>query len=255
MKSILLYLALTAVLSAEIHETKTIFAVNQHRDKDTLIIYDIDNTLMEPRQSLGSDQWFYHHFDELKKRLQNDEKALTRALLDWNTVNCLTVMKEVEPGTAAMIDSQQKEGAMVMALTTRDFCFSSMTLYHLDALGIQFTPTAPAQESMFFDLGNGALFTKGILFCGSAHKGKVLQQFLKAANIQPKKIVFINDKRSHIAQVEETCAEMDLPFIGLRYSYTDEKVKAFDYKITEVQHQRFFGQLLSDSEARRIISS
>jgi hypothetical protein len=62
--------------------------------------------------------------------------------------------------------------------------------------------------------------------------------------------LFINDKHEHIQQVEKTCQEKGISFIGLRYGYLDDQVEAFSPQIASIQMDYFNNfQLMSDVEA------
>jgi len=68
----------------------------------------------------------------------------------------------------------------------------------------------------------------------------------------PKRILFINDKLSHLLSIEETAKERGIEFVGLRYAYSDVRKAAFDEKIAHYQFTySTFVHLLSDDEARR----
>ena len=51
---------MTQAVNAEIRETKFMQEVMSAIDSETLAIFDIDNTLIEPIGNMGSDQWFYY---------------------------------------------------------------------------------------------------------------------------------------------------------------------------------------------------
>jgi len=249
-----IFFLLTAQLSGVIIETKNIFDIETHKDEDTLIIYDIDNTLIEPQQTLGSDQWFSHHFFELKKHLKNEEAALEKALSHWLAIQTLSTMKEVQEGTAQLIKKQQNENSLVMGLTTRNYAFSNCTFDQLRSLGIDLSKTAPNKKDHYFKKERMVAALKGILFTSGTHKGDALFAYLDKIKYYPKKIVFINDKKSHLIPVEESCNERNIPFVGLRYGYVDEKVENYNKHVAAIQIQHF-GNLLSDDEALALLET
>jgi hypothetical protein len=62
----------------EINELKQ---AEKHIDRETLVIFDLDNTLMETSQTLGSNQWFEHRIDYYYvKKGQEHQNALEIAL-------------------------------------------------------------------------------------------------------------------------------------------------------------------------------
>lgn len=258
MKKILasVFVFLSSAIFGQIIETKNIFDIEKHIDKETLVVYDLDNTLIEPVQQLGSDQWFYHRWEALHKELACKDKSLRKALSEWMAIQSFTGVKEVQPGSAKLIRGQQEKKIPLMGLTTRDIFLATCTLGQLESLEIDLSKTAPHLSEVYFlnDGDKSVVFKQGVLFTSNSHKGKAFMRFLHEANFHPKKVVFINDKESHLAQVAESCKLASIPFIGLRYGFLDEKVASFDKAIAEVQSGHF-GLILSDEEAREKIKA
>ncbi len=239
---------LACYAQAVIIEADSIHDIRNHIDPETLVIFDIDNTLMEPSQTLGSDQWFYHRIGEHKAKGMDQQSALEKSLSEWMSVQSITKVKVVEEGTVELIKRLQDEGYTVMGLTTRGLGLSTRTIFQLESLHINLSVTAPTHEEVFFINNHGVLFRGGILFTAGTHKGLALAKFLHLIEKAPENIVFINDKWSNIREVEVICEKYQVPFIGLRYSYVDEKVANFNHEIADVQWEQF-GQILSDEEA------
>jgi len=247
-------LFLMAPLSAEIIDVMNLDQLYNYLKPTTLVIFDIDNTLIEPVQSVGSDQWFRHRIAHwIDQGLEQDE-ALEKALNDWMAVQNISKMQLVEPSAAKIIDHLQDRGFMVMGLTTRGLGMSTTTNKQLASLGIDLSRTAPTKDDVFFMNQRGVLFRGGTLFTANTHKGSALFKFLDQLDCTPKMILFINDKRSHIVPIEEWAAKRNIPFIGLRYGHLDEKVKNMNIEITDIQFENF-GHILSDQEAREILDN
>jgi hypothetical protein len=100
------------------------------------------------------------------------------------------------------------------------------------------------------NMKQGVLFRTGILFTAGSHKGKTLFKLLDQLNTVPQKIVFVNDKKSHLRAIEETAEERGIPFIGLRYAYSDARKAAYQHEVADYQFRHSsFARLLSDEEA------
>lgn len=147
-----------------------------------------------------------------------------------------------------------QEKYKVIGFTTRGLALATRTVHQLKSIGIDLTTSALTEEEIFFQNGHGVIFRKGILFTSGTHKGKAFGKFLNILNITPKSVLFINDKASDLAQVEEYCLENNIPFIGLRYGYLDEKVKNFRADIADVQFTKF-KHILSDHEADKFLKT
>jgi len=62
-------------------------------------------------------------------------------------------------------------------------------------------------------------------------KGAVLKVLLEATSFEPKKIIFIDDLLHYQLDVQKAAQELNIPFIGIRYSYLDKK--AHDFKLDQ----------------------
>ena len=239
------------MISATIVESMTIQDIEKYRTQGTLIIYDLDNTLIEPVQLLGSDQWFYYRLGQMVEKYNDREKALRKTLVEWVAAQAVNKVKVVEEGTAELIRLQQAEGTMIMGLTTRDGLMAHCTLDQLDELAIDLRKTAPRTEPLIFHSERPIFFDGGVLFTSGTHKGKAFLKFLELVDYQPKRVLFINDKYSNIKEVAHVCYETGIEFLGLRYGYLDEKIAQFNADIAEIQSFNF-GNILSDEKAYEI---
>lgn len=224
---------------------------------NSLVLIDIDDTLIEAEQTMGTDRWFIWRQEYYAKQGVDPELGFNKALLDWMAVQCLTRMKLTETGTDLAVKQLQNSGIVSMGLTTRGGSFTTGTVYQLQNVGIDLSLAAPSKEEIVFLNPHPVLYKNGILFTAGAKKGESLFTFLKMIkypidNIQ--EIVFINDKKSHLADVQEACAARGIPFLGLRYGFSDERIRNFSEDIAELQFKHF-GKLISDKEAREELAN
>ena len=246
-------------LNAKIIEVKNFSEINEHIKPDTLIIYDIDNTLIHLAQSLGGDTWFQNHKTMLMNQGFTFEQALDLTLDKWIRVQSVSATSLVENTAPAIISHYQEKGNSTMALTTRGFSMGRQTVRQLHGVNIDFESASLSKMPVSFNnlirfTGEPVIFYKGILFTAGSHKGAALFEFLNRINLQPTHILFINDKQQNIEEVEEYCTMHNVPFIGLRYGYLDASVESFNMNITRIQ-DHFFGKILSDIEALEVIES
>lgn len=242
-------------LFGEIIETKNFKEISQYIKAETLVLLDIDDTLLIPVQTLGTDVWFMHR---LKYHLQdkNDHTlALDKALAEWEAVRHLTNIKIVEEGSQDLIKEMQKNNIVVMGLTTQGLALATRTVVQLNSLDIDLSTTAPSHEDHYFMNGqNGVLYRQGVLFTAGTSKGKALSKFLDIIDYHPKHIVFINDKKKHLQDVEQSFVSKEVNFIGLRYSYSDQRVGNFREAVADIQWTySTFDYLISDEEAFQLL--
>lgn len=247
-RSILLFLLFPCIVFCEIRECSTIKDMACEATPDTLLIFDIDNTLYRTVQMLGSDEWFYSHLSAQQKKTKDKEEALNTCLDLLHAIQAVTQVQPMEPCTASVVKQLQEQGYTVMALTTRGPQIGYTTLRQLDSIGIDMRKSPPTTTSFYLETMAQVQFLRGVLFTNGQHKGKALSQFLRQATLKPKRIVFINDKLAHIKEVAQIESE-GIEFLGLRYSGSDEHVKKFNPDVAEMQ-LNFFLNLLSDASAQ-----
>lgn len=230
---------------AEIREIKSMKEVIDSLEAETLLVFDIDNTLLEPTGQLGSDQWFYYLYDALKLQGVEASEVPAQAMKIWNETQPLISMKAVEAITPDLVKGQQIRAVKMMALTARTLDIAPLTIKQLQSINISFgEPVALTADFRIpkKELGSAddALFSKGVMLVGeSNNKGKVLAYLLKKINLTPKKVVFVDDKFKHVQDMEVIMAGLQIPYVGLRYGAADEKVKVFTEIMAEAKDKKY----------------
>lgn len=250
-------LFITSLSYGKIVETQHFQEIQSHLDSETLVLLDIDDTLLIPVQMLGCDEWFQCRMQKHQQEGATISESLEKSLAEWEAVRHLTQMEIVEQGSEKIVHKLQNQKYMVMGLTTQGLALATRTKQQLMEKGIDLKRTAPSQKDCYLTIGDhGILFRAGILFTSGAHKGKALFGLLKKLEYTPRRIVFINDKASHLRSIEETAKEEGVEFIGLRYAYSDARKAAFNKEIADYQFTHStFTHLLSDEEARNQLNS
>lgn len=247
---IVLFSIISSSILAENIEIKNFNEIKPYIQSNTLLILDIDDTLLVPVQTLGTDVWFLHRLKQLQKEL-NPMDALDQALAEWEAIRHLTKVKIVEEGSDKIIDELQNNQITIMGLTTQGLALSTRTPNQLKKLNIDLSKTAPSNQDQYFVNKKGILYHRGILFTSGTPKGEALLKFLDLIAFQPEHIVFVNDKLTHLMDVEKDVIAKGIDFIGLRYGHTDERVLNFNPKIAEIQWKYSnLGHLISDEEAK-----
>lgn len=236
-----------------IHQVKHIMEAIRTVDPNTLLIFDLDNTVMESSQMLGSDQWYGYLVRAYQERGLTKEDAVDRAIAQWIVIQRTSEMQPVERATPTLIRAMQQSNVRVMALTARPTQLEKRTLTQLKKIGVSFMlhPVHRTEVSLPFKNGT-AKYSQGVLFVGAKlNKGVVLGAFLKKISLKPKRVAFVDDKLKHVKDVGQALSKMKVAYTGFRYGATDAKVKAFDPWVAAVQF-RYFRKILPDEAARRI---
>ena len=237
-------------LFAEIIEINKIDKINEYIDQDTLVIFDLDNTVYEKAQSYGSDQWYDYTFKTNLEKMKSSDKAFDVTYKEWVQIDAITEVKPVEKNTKKIIDDLQNKNLKVMALTTRGFISALAAINQLNSIEINFSISSPFSEEIFFESGGN--YKNGILFANGKNKAEVLKGFFEKIKFKPKKIVFIDDKHKNVLSLEPFCDKENIKYFGLRYGFMDKKVRNFDPDLALIQKKNFNKKILTDEEAKKI---
>lgn len=141
-----------------------------------------------------------------------------------------------------------------MGLTTQGLALATRTSIQLKEQKIDLKTASPFAEDVYFlNDHHGVLYRNGILFTSGSHKGKALFTFCEKIGLSPQKIVFINDKTTHLSEIEIEAEKRGVEFIGLRYSYSDAKKAKFSPELAHIQFTHSsFDKILSDEEAAQL---
>lgn len=216
---------------------------------DTLVIFDLDNTLIESTQHLGSPQWGNHIKSKLMAKGSSEQEAEELANKFWTFTHQFITVKLVDPFSVKIIE-KIKQICPTIALTARTPTEEMYTLKQLNSLEILLKH--PAKEDRInLPTLYPSLFHKGILFSGFNPKGNTLKTYLQTFNFKPKQIIFVDDVWHHVNGVEKVVEQLGMKYVGVRFSAADERVKSFDPIIAEIQWVNLPFKL-TDSEAEKL---
>jgi hypothetical protein len=210
-------------------ESPSISEVTKHvTDENTLVIFDIDNTILEAKDLRATDKWFSGMTTYAQSKGYNFNEATQIVLLPFGKAMEKTTVKAVEEKVSDVIKDLQKKGNTVIALTSRSLPFVECTPTQLNSLGINLSQPPLGNKEITMSLKFPAKFMTGILFCANNDKGEALQTLFKELKIKtPSKIVYIDDKEKYLIQVQKFTESIKTQFVGIRYSYMDNEVKSF----------------------------
>lgn len=254
-KLLLVALVFSSSLFAKIIEIEKMDDILDEVTPQSIVIFDLDNTIMEASQTLGSDQWFEYRLTQLKKQGLPADEALKRAVQDWEKVNYNGHVNLVEEITPRIIARIQNTGIPTMGLTARPTTFLEKSLDQLQSLEVPLHKHTVSKKSMKLELDDVAFFKKGVLAVGNNNKGKVLVEFLKRLSLHPKRIIFVDDKVKNVTNVDDALATTTIQSFAYRYGAADWKVKAFNPKIADFEFNYFqkYGIVLSDEQAKSMM--
>jgi FMN phosphatase YigB (HAD superfamily) len=219
-------------------ESYRILDILDHIDKtiapeDHLIVFDIDNTIIESIDQLASTQWFEAM---IQRKMKLNDLTEREALQQTLPLNYLLVkhsmIQPIEPSTVSLIKQLQDNQHKVIALTARAFDpLKECTIEHLNKVDIDFTRTCIYPKDIAINARTQ--YSSGIIFTDGDHKGNVLRSFMITVGYTPKKIIFVDDKQYNHCAIKDAFQETNLTTTCIWYRYCAEKETQFDLTLTE----------------------
>lgn len=235
----------------------------QSLDHDSLILFDIDYTILTPEDAAlkpcgkGLRKKFLHNLDPQKR-------ARLQSILGIDGKEEL-----VDQKSPFLIQNIQARGIPVIALTALEtgtygkiINMEDWRLNRLKHFGIDFTvsfqdfnPLYLTELSPYND--HYPLFKNGVLFTNLRPKGEVLTTFLRKIDWKPTKLLFIDDSLSQIQSVESAAEALGIEFIGFHYTATGNASCKLNQTLGEFQFQYLIEneKWLPDKEAIKIFKN
>ena len=210
----------------------------------TLIVFDIDNTLATPAQSIGSDEWLSYQIKTKMAEGLSNIAALYLTLPLCYVVQFSTPMVLTDQYIPTLCDWFTSNNIFSIALTARSLYLADRTIEQLQNIGISFNLPANAPIDFYLPLTIPAIYKQGIIFSADNDKGTALTYFLNHLNFYPDHIIFIDDKEHHVVHVCNAMKKIGITCTGLRYSGCDKKVAAFDPEDAEQEMDAFIATRL-----------
>lgn len=251
--------------------TDGLYFLSQRRikNKNKWALFDLDNTILSYRHTLGTDQWFDFDFNAfISQGLQPHEakaKTLQTALeiVDRTHEEDVYVVEEHTP---AAIRRLQSDNIPTLILTSRGKYLREKTLSQLSRFELDFNKGLFKNREFALPATPESEFYHGMVLTDGQHKGEALIYCLENMTQSPEYIVMWDDKKSNLDKVSSALASFNekqkrknkdfvpIQFIGIRYSRLDQFINNVKPDVIELQ-KRYFKRILSDEHALAILKS
>lgn len=234
-------------LLAKTYESNSFADLLKEATSETLVLCDVDNTLIESTLHLGSAQWRKH----LRNKMEGFDNTEVLVEKFWRFVQPLIPVKPVDAQTIDVIETLKASNITVLGLTGRDPVEAEHTEDQLEEQGIVLSNF---HEGIELHTSNPALYQNSVIYAGDNTKAEALFAFFKQTGYMPKKILFIDDRKDQIHDLEKCVEARGIAFVGIRFSGADARVKEFDPHVADLQWA-CLPHILSDTEAKELLYS
>jgi len=234
-------------LMAEIRETEQMSDILQEVEADTLVIFDVDYTLIHPDTMIFS----YPGYRQLSNTMidrANDGISLEKIQAWICTVMDNTSYYPIENDIADTFSAITAIGANTMGLTGRPTQplgriddTGNFLLEILEGHNIRFSIASEIPTDVYLRIPSvfhsrpPIMYKNGCIFSANMPKGAVLARFIEKTGIEPKKVIFIDDLRHHVVSVATELDKLDIPNVCFHYLWDSPVDLAFDEELVSYQ--------------------
>ncbi len=204
---------------------KRLEEVSQYLEKQTLLLLDIDDTLITGHHRDGDPNKAFRdaliHYPKPHRYCHKPYIELVKA---YNTSITTSSWNLTQPNLPKLFKEWTKSTTAVFGFTGRGLEIARETQNTLQNLRINFRRRENGNPYMIPNItGRSGQHSKHIIYCGGYNKGQVLDWLLandlgfciQLAEHSP--IVMVDDQLSNLQSIHYMCTRNRLPFTGLLY--------------------------------------
>lgn len=243
-----------------------LLAQRRYKNKKKLALFDLDNTILSYRHTLGTDQWFDFDFNQFIQQGLQPHEAKQRTL--GTALNVIGKIHDediyvVEENTPAAIRKLQDNGIATLVLTSRGKYLREQTVAQLARFELDFNRGVFKDQQFDLPQTNQSECYHGLILTDGQNKGDALIFCLEKMPEPPEVIMMWDDKQSNLDKVSDAIKRYNeknrllnkqfvpIEFIGIRYSRLDDVIKHVKPEVVALQ-KKYFNRILSNDDALAI---
>lgn len=227
--------------------------------KTTLMVFDLDDTLITMTQPLGSVGWWDWQYELLKKGGVSDKlftKDYQHLVRIQNLLFHLVKMEVTDEYVIPFLKESGAQGAMLIGLSARGDEHLSATLMQLKynqftvndkgifrTFGLKFENNQSSVADNFYcpEFTREVFYHQGIMFLNGEDKGKALLCIISKSNQAIKTILFVDDAQRNISSVAKAFEDRS-DILVLNVQYTKENAKELEVQTNPNIQAELFDQ-------------
>ena len=196
-------------------------------DENTLIIFDMDNVLTESKERAFQADIY----DQIKDIVQEYKQCTARlSKIEQEELKCAqwhVPVQLVDTRFPKLIENLQDKNIKTLLLSQNPYgklgtikSIEELCYFRLKNLGIDFSKSWNISPTVIYSNKHKSLgsFYRGEIFTLNS-KDLALEQFLtRISPLKFKKIIFIDDKRRNLENIQDLTKRLNLIYIGIEYT-------------------------------------
>ena len=239
--------------------SSTVQKIEEWIDKDTIILIELDDTLIMPKSKMFSfDSNPYRMFLNNLITLGERSPAYTKAVANWYGQR---EVRLVEEGWIDFISRARAKGAKIYGICSMPLYLLNIEekrLKEIKDLGIIFDSKLNNSEE--FEIKKEfpwfARFHKGIIYNGPHSKHESILELFKIANLSPKKFLTFANVKYEIKLVDKALRKFNMYFKSVLYLGSREVTGRPNEEIVKFQQRQLIetGKWHEDDEASKLLN-
>ncbi|MBX7066601.1 MAG: DUF2608 domain-containing protein [Parachlamydiales bacterium] len=231
--------------------------VLERADADTLVLWDVDQTLIVPDDPILRPKWEQLLDHLIGGKVIIDAEGKKRYIFREILTNAAHSV--LDAGSVSLIDELQGKGVSVIAFTAapggkigKIDSFVDWRIEELEKFGFQFGLGLSADKIELPkdpELEFPPVYKSGVLITSLHDKGPVLLDFLQALDWTPRQIIFIDDQMSNLKSVSQSL-KGKTRFVGIHYTAASKLMSDLDIEKAKEQVEHFIqtGEWITSSD-------
>lgn len=211
------------------HDLADIAPALAESTKRTLLVLDIDDTLLTSDGFFGSDKWY-----EWQKTLPAGDPGKVPCLFDVISLNYETGgQRATQPDGPALVNAVQVDKLL---LTSRNPLYRGGTLRTLRDAGYALpAPLAGQADGSSWDFRKAPdaapvriTYDQGVFMTTGQDKGLALLALLQRLHTRYDRVVLVDDGKKNIDNMQNALRKAGVDYLGLHYLRVDKSIAAAD---------------------------
>ena len=211
------------------HDLADIAPALAESTKRTLLVLDIDDTLLTSDGFFGSDKWY-----EWQKTLPPSDPGKVPCLFDVISLNYETGgQRATQPDGPALVNAVQVDKLL---LTSRNPLYRGGTLRTLRDAGYALpAPLAGQADGSSWDFRKAPdaapvriTYDQGVFMTTGQDKGLALLALLQRLHTRYDRVVLVDDGKKNIDNMQNALRKAGVDYLGLHYLRVDKSIAAAD---------------------------
>ena len=228
-------------------------ALAESGKRRTLLVLDIDDTLLTSATFFGSDKWY----EWQSKTLKPGDPDKLACLFDVISLNYETGSQQpTQPDGPALVNALQVDRLL---LTSRNPLSRGGTLRTLRDAGYRLpAPLVNAHDGSSWDFRKApdarlsrVVYDQGVFMTTGQDKGLVLLDLLRRLGQRYDRVVLVDDGEANITNMQAALRRAGIDYLGLHYTRVDKSVGEADANAGRVGWQAW-QQLLATTYPQRL---